>query len=401
MKYFLDEKGVALPLVLMILFILTLLGTTIFMFNMAETKQVALTEDKMKAHYVARSGAHAVAAYIIENPEKAIDLHYAEKTAQEFRDGEFVVDVRFPADNDGNYTTNEIYIRSTGTVNGSEQDVLAIVRNIGAHFPVFGDTIELQGQNPSANTVITGGNVYYRTENINVPDHIVQDGEVEHLDRTFPPVIMPCDDTGSPFYGTCPPPNTEYDGSIITSTIGFGKNNVYEDIKLVGQVGGDIEIDASHGDNILVKANKIEFQNNDLIVHLNDNIVAIVAEEIDDLVETTITGSGTLAIYCNQFVKKGNLNIDLDNEEVNLNVYVTKDGEFELAGTPNFHGAIYAPEATFFQSGSGSGSLNGWILAGEFRGGQGMVMHYYPYELTHTELDLTFFRIEEWHDLSN
>ena len=427
MKYFLDEKGVALPLVLMILFILTLLGTTIFVFNMTETKQVALTEDQMKAHYVARSGAHAVVAYLIENPEKTGELVNATKNngeaAKKFGDGEFAVGVEFPVDNNGNPIPNEVHVRSTGIVNGAEQRVLAIVRDVGTDFPLFGDTIGFQGE--PTGTAITGGNVFYRTaNNINNQD-IVVDGDIIQLDRTFPPVVLPCQDDGSPFYGSCPDPDQWYDNQNkelvdnntavetvfgsqqgnwdvlkIDQSMGFGDGTSYGNISMHGS--DRMFIDAAAGDNILVKANEIDMSNNSLYVHLNNNIVAVVVDEFDSD-DIHMAGSGHLVFYVNNWICSGNFIVNSESDDVTLNVFVTADGLFDMRGTPNFSGTIYAPDAEFSQSGSGNtkddASLTGWVIANEFTGGSGMVLDFYPYELPETGLDLNFLRLEEWHDL--
>jgi hypothetical protein len=64
-----NEAGAALPLVLVIVIGLSVFAFTLLMFSMNETKQVALDENQMKAHYIARSGAHALASYIIKNPD--------------------------------------------------------------------------------------------------------------------------------------------------------------------------------------------------------------------------------------------------------------------------------------------------------------------------------------------
>jgi len=51
-----NERGSALPLALMIMFVLTLLGTALWQYFMADTIQVARAEDRLKAYYLARSG---------------------------------------------------------------------------------------------------------------------------------------------------------------------------------------------------------------------------------------------------------------------------------------------------------------------------------------------------------
>ncbi len=63
-KYLGDEKGWALPLVLLVMAVLTILGTTLWLISMTDLKHVSLEEKKMQAHYYARSGAELVYAGI-------------------------------------------------------------------------------------------------------------------------------------------------------------------------------------------------------------------------------------------------------------------------------------------------------------------------------------------------
>lgn len=53
----LNEKGWAMPFVLMLVFIMTLLGTTLWQYSVKDLKHVSIEEKKMQAHYLARSGA--------------------------------------------------------------------------------------------------------------------------------------------------------------------------------------------------------------------------------------------------------------------------------------------------------------------------------------------------------
>lgn len=52
-----NEKGAAMAVALMVMLVLTLFGTALWQYSMADTIQVARSEDKLQAHYLARSGA--------------------------------------------------------------------------------------------------------------------------------------------------------------------------------------------------------------------------------------------------------------------------------------------------------------------------------------------------------
>lgn len=69
MVIFQNQKGFALPLVLIIVLVISLLGTTLYQYSTSDTLRVAENEKSMQAYYLARSGASAVASYIVNNPD--------------------------------------------------------------------------------------------------------------------------------------------------------------------------------------------------------------------------------------------------------------------------------------------------------------------------------------------
>lgn len=71
---FRNNKGMALPLVLIVMLVATLLTTAILQFSVAELTHVSKTEKKMQAHYLARSGADAMAGHLIRNPSQVTSI---------------------------------------------------------------------------------------------------------------------------------------------------------------------------------------------------------------------------------------------------------------------------------------------------------------------------------------
>ncbi|MBS3898093.1 MAG: pilus assembly PilX N-terminal domain-containing protein [Dethiobacter sp.] len=69
-----NEKGLALPLVLLIMLTVSLLGVTVWQYSVTDTIHVALDADRMQAHYLARSGADALAEFIVRNPSRATEM---------------------------------------------------------------------------------------------------------------------------------------------------------------------------------------------------------------------------------------------------------------------------------------------------------------------------------------
>lgn len=367
MKIIKEEKGFALPLTLVIILALSILGTTLFFISMTETRQVTMTEEKMKAQYIARSGAHAVAEYIISNPDEIDDLS-DDSEEVEFGGGTFVVGVKESLE-------KLIYITSTGQYGDSTQKIVITIDVIKP--PLAFKTGSYPGQ--TGNPIISGGDVYY-TESSNMNQEIIIDGELLHKEIVFDEVKLPCNNG-------CPPPSETYSSGDVISPesgeIGYGNGIDYGNIEIRGNDKLVIDAEALNND-ILIKANKIDMGNNDMIVKLGDlNTVTIVVEEFEKAKDITIEGSGYLIFYAKDFTATGNFNLDPNN--VTVNIYILEGGELSLSGSPNFRGAIYAPDATVNLDGGGSsskgGSINGWIVAGIYTGGANTTINYENIEL--------------------
>jgi len=119
-----NERGTALPMVLVVMIVLSLLGTALWQYSTADTMQVTADEKKMQAYYLARAGAEATAQYIRNNPDSASTLINDQKTdpvymsdgTDDFGNGTYEVDVTGDP--------NNITIESTGTVTNVKQTVV-------------------------------------------------------------------------------------------------------------------------------------------------------------------------------------------------------------------------------------------------------------------------------------
>lgn len=69
-----NKKGLALPLVLLAMLTASLLGVTVWQYSVTDTIHVALDADRMQAHYLARSGADALAEFLVRNPSRATEM---------------------------------------------------------------------------------------------------------------------------------------------------------------------------------------------------------------------------------------------------------------------------------------------------------------------------------------
>ncbi len=378
-----NENGFALPLTLVIVLALTLIGMTLFLFNMTETTQVTRDDNKMKAHYIARSGAHAAALKLLENQDLDQDLVDSPSSEPvDFADGQFVITVSELSD-------KGIIIKSTGTYRQVEQTVQIIVADKGIDFTLYGNKIEVDG---GAGT-ISGGDVVYRDSSIMDEEAILdEDAEAIKLDRSFDSVVPPCDDEGSDFYGECPLDLSDpFEGEKIT------EHSQYKEIVLGGQIN-ELRIVPDSEDDLLLKAEQIDLKNDDMIIDLGkkeNNTVAVVVDDFRSTgnSEIYIKGRGALMFYVKNYTGGGTFQHDSD-ADVNVNILVMEGGEFDLGGTPNFEGSIYGPDADTLLF--GNSSLTGWIIADNFEGDGNLELNYSPIEMANTGLDLTFYRMEKW-----
>ena len=125
MKIIKAQKGMALGTVLIVVSILTLLGITIWHYGSRDVMGTERAVKRMQAYYLAKSGAKAVAQYIIKNPDNIDMPSYVESLVEapesipekldEDIPGNFKVKVSKEGEN--------IIITSSGTVDNIEETV--------------------------------------------------------------------------------------------------------------------------------------------------------------------------------------------------------------------------------------------------------------------------------------
>ena len=394
-----DQSGLALPTTIIIIVVLTLLGIALFRYSMAETKQVHWDENTLKAHYLARSGADAVAAHLIENPEDAEDLINEESGLVDLGDGQFRVFVTGdPSD--------EIHIKSTGLVGQAEQQaeqtVVLTLADAGPPAIHSNGNITLTGSSE-----VIGGDVSYQGLIVNPGGNVlseediaghVKGGEIEQKELVLDPVILPCEDDGSPFYSACPSDPQVFEGDNITESVFYEREKHNDsDIGLGPQTTRHLTIEPAAGSNLLVKAHEIDIGNNTFEVTLNNNTVAVVAHDFDaGNGAIKVNGSGDLLIYITGNYSGGGNFLTEKEDDVNVFFFVVDGGSFDLGGTANFDGAIYAPNADV--SIGGNVTLTGWLIGNNVQLSGNASVQYTPTLILPDwlSLDFNFFRVEKY-----
>ena len=416
-----DETGIALPLVIVVVLVATIIGATLFMLSTTETRQVARDVDKMKAHYIARSGAHAVAGHFMENPEDAIDLVGLESDDYPFAGGYYSIKVIDKSDYDKGEILHEII--STGRYNGVVQRISVEVKNKGVSAALWANNFDISGGAGD----ITGADVIFGS--LEGKDHPDYDSGIEAMiqepytlrfaEHTFDRVVLPCEDETLGFFSECDTWSSEGDWTSRDGVLTVEEDIRYNTIEI--GPGDYLQINAID-DNVLLKADSIEMSSAPIIAKVaNNNIVAIVVNTInpsgrnnfshDDhpdfdfrnespgiIGKSTDEEGGFLLIYVLEEYKNhggGNTDIFLD-DNVHLNVYVYEDASIDIGGTQNFHGAIYAPDAKSVIF--GTGHIEGWVIADEFKvsgSGRGGIT-FKDIKMADVDMNFDFYDIVKW-----
>ncbi|MEW5922009.1 MAG: pilus assembly PilX N-terminal domain-containing protein [Bacillota bacterium] len=134
-----NEKGLALPLVLIVMLILTLLGTALWHYSTSEAMQVSQYEKRLQAHYLARSGAESLAAWINDHiaaqPEKVAALLAKSSLPVSLGNGTFAVSLEG--------TLNHITVKATGKVGNVEETVTIILNFTSSALPDPGNVASI------------------------------------------------------------------------------------------------------------------------------------------------------------------------------------------------------------------------------------------------------------------
>jgi len=161
-----NQKGLAMPLVLAVIFILSLLGTALWQYSTTDLKQVTMDDQRKQAYYLARSGADAVAEFIVKNP-----LNWTDQAMTDYLNtlsnaphsqptnlgsGSFIVKVTYDV---ANHLTTILSTGTVGTINQTATLVInqsTIAGQAGSSTPVFDMAVFTTGSRTIINAPVTG-----------------------------------------------------------------------------------------------------------------------------------------------------------------------------------------------------------------------------------------------------
>ncbi len=344
------EKGMALPLVLIVMVVLFILGSALLQYATTEAVQVSRSEKRMQAYYLARSGAEAIASDIIteEAASKIIEYFYSSVNGnvlvtQNIKLDENADDEFFKATITWHEVNEQIEIVSTGTV-GDVTESITLYMNVG----------ERENQNFFDNAIfamttisLTQGDVF---------------GDVESGG----------DIIGEPTEGeSYPNSKTVYESAVFPKINDL--THVFETYDLETKSNSPVTIDKAKYSNGVFLRNVDMNSKGDInfIIPQNETFVAM-AESImskgninvwheDDVDSET---GGTLLLFVNNNPQKSNDENELKvNSAGNLIIFLNDEVDIQIkTGSYTFTGYIYGPRANVYLQ---NPTIYGAIIAGK------------------------------------
>jgi|GEM_PF-2310477 len=324
------EKGSSLVMVLIIMGVLTILGAVFQFFSLTEHQQVVNDEKRMQAYYLARSGAEAVADYIIKNPDDVDELLGEESDPVDLSEGSFKVKV---TEINPEKPDEGLLIESTGNVDGFERTVKLQLLPYGSHglgdFALFCNS-GLNAHNHF--TVMGDGDVGTNAED---PGSIEFHNQININGKILVPNGDPNIVTGNVEIGR------------LASKVTFAIPDFPNFPKLVSnspiRLNSDklkIEEDGDYGS---IKSGKNESLSLEIHVGDKDNVREVVVNELTADKDLTIelVGDGRLKLYVKSLLRAGKT-CNINDGSVNaLTVYMGNNSEIQFINDGVFKGTIF------------------------------------------------------------
>ncbi len=343
------QLGMALPGAIAVATVLLLLGTAIWQYGTSDRIQVYRTERRIQAHYLARSGAEAAADYLLQNRDLA--EQFVGYGSEAFALGQGQVQVLIYGDH-----RTEIIIESSGTVDDVTETVRLSLNSVSVFdATAFGNDIHIEGQA----TEIRGNVVY--TDSISGAWEVVVDGEVHHdPELVYPDADFPADEELEDF-GTL-------QGDFVLDVDGRASSAVFS-----GQDELTVKLGDEEGDP-------------------EDRILKVDSFSCTGQAAVVLEGRGRFLLYVTEEFRGGGRFITTTSE-ASVIVFLAEDATFDLAGTPEFTGAVYGPKATVDLT--GTSVLRGSVISRHLITGGNLTFE--GTVVDSADLDLDRYTRGRWH----
>lgn len=360
-----NNKGMTMPLVLIIMVVLSILGITLLNTSLADANQAARQENKIQANYLARSAVDDVARYIKE-------YETSPSTGSEnLTFGSYKVDKIESSEGGKVY-----YIQATGNNNGVNSTVgLTISKDKPADFldnaiytcsDLDITNMQVKGDIGSEGSITYSDNGAneYDTDNYEAKEGITVDDNYEQF-----PITDAYKDSSGP--------------SIDTTT-------------------GNVEITSDGNYNL------INIPSNSLILNTGSSVntleIGVMDLDLSNSGSIEVTGNGLLKLYIyNRFDSKGNINLhddsdmeifvdenayfdsqtplSISNDSNRIRIYLGAGSTLDIQANGDYYAYIIGPEANIIMQSSQTklyGAIFGNILNGTGNKPMGVVEYKAP-----------------------
>ncbi len=394
------EKGLAMPLALMVLIVITLLGTALWYYSMSELDQSVREEKKARAYYLARAGAESLARDLIINPEKIEKLIPDPGNVESL--GDYGTEINFETDYSGEVgridaeleRIDEDSIRITGTgivdgINEISESVSILLEMHGLFDGVlyaeadldFDSTTNVTGDIYTAGVIKCDGNVIEENHSCdNITGDIYYGQSFNFKSVSFPPNDEYPDYPGYPLADDYIYEDDNFHQNTIFRISTEELDNVenpsgnaidgtllaYEEIYIRNK--GSLIIDASNNP-VHVRAETFNMHSGGEleIVTAAGNKLRIFTNDII-LTDVIVTGDGVAEIFV--YGENSKINIQTKKASVvdpgaNLIFYLDDGCEMFIQAHGSLEGLIYGPGAYVTMQG---GTFEGSMIAHEVTG---------------------------------
>jgi len=370
-----NEKGAALPLVLIVMIVLTLLGTALWHYGVNELSHSEREEKRARAYYLARAGAESLARDLMINPEKIESLIPSPGNVQTL--SEYDTEIDFETEYSGEVgiidvelervDSDTIKITGTGTVEEISENVSILMEMHG----LFDGVLYAESDLDFASGTNVDGDIYTAGEvsGGNINGDIYEGQSFNFTSVSFPPNIdypdypsYPLED-GDRYVDDSfhPPDKTIFritgDETLYNEENPEDKRLAYETIDI--RNNGSLTIDASNNP-VNVRAETILMNDKLRLQTKEGNRLRIFTNNIilDDF---KVRGDGIAEIFV--YGDESKINIQTKHASVvdpnaNLIFYLDDGCEMEFQAHGSFESLVYGPGAYIrMQSGTFEGSM--------------------------------------------
>jgi len=327
-NYIQSNKGAALGIALMVLLVLSILGSAFIAVSAAENRNVIYQDKKMQAFYLARSGADTVSSWIIKNPGQAANLNGKKADSQnQFSNGKVEMEVNHDAAN------KLITVSAVGKVHDVEKSVKVKLKQLSSDLLIdkaiyCSNDLDITGMKVNGD-IQSGGKIDISTNGSNAFDT---------SKYTFIP--------NSPrYYELAPfPVLTPYSPSNLDI-----KNTDYT----ISGTGYSFQ-------NITVKNGSLTLRPTGPVMKIRaDNITIDSNLYIDE-------SAGRVELYINNTLTVTNKGTINNTEPHNLIIYLKDGSTFYMQANKTLNGYVIGPNATV-QIQSNHSTTNGALIANIIR----------------------------------